>query len=241
MYEATILIWGSTARSFLETIQTKPPKYLDTIKALYISTLVDRELASQIIQLCPTVTDFACFFDNPTELPHLCDLRPKHLSILNTLGRESLGRDSVDLALLNKPFFSFVTHLSIAEEPWIWSPWYWGGVFWGMKNLKHLQLYRSADEEYGSVYSQRGALRDIFINFALETVLIRVLDSPSSPFEGLRLFGDARIVIMELPHPKYTRREFWADFRGKGRWAKAEAIVEAQKWEVELNKAARKA
>lgn len=227
MYEAIILIWGSTARSFLETIQTKPPKYLDTIKALYISTLVDRELASQIIQLCPTITDFACFFTNITELPHLRDLRPKHLSTRNTSG------------LLKEPFLASVTHLSITEEPWNWSQWPWN-MFWNLKNLKHLQLYRSADEQYGSVESQRGGLRNILSFLALETVLIRVLGAPSSPFEGLRRFGDARIVIMQLSHPKYARRDFWADFRGKGYWAKAEAIVEAQKREVELNKAAKK-
>ena len=226
MYEAIILVWGSTARSFLETIQTKPPKYLNAIKALYISTLVDRELAAQITQLCPTVTDFACFFDNPTELPHLRDLRPKHLSNHNTSG------------LLKEPFFASVTHLSITEEPWNWSEWYWH-VFLDLKNLKYLQLYRSADEEYGSVESQRRGLRDI-LYLPLKTVLIRVLGAPSSPFEGLRLFGDARVVIMELSHPKYTRRDFWADFRGKGCWAKAEAVVEAQKREVESNKVAKK-
>ncbi|KIM38240.1 hypothetical protein M413DRAFT_447986 [Hebeloma cylindrosporum] len=234
LYEAIILIWGSTARSFLETIQTKPPKYLETIKALYISPFVDRELASQIIQLCPAVTDFACFFDNPTKLINLCDLRPRCLSILNTQ-----GRGTNELGLLNKSFFASVTHLSIAEEPWIWSQWYWP-ILWSMKNLKHLQFYRSADEEYGSVYSQRGGVRDVLTVLALEVVLIRVLDVPSSPFEGLRLFGDARVVVMELAHPKYARREFWADVRGKGCWAKAESIVEAQKRQVELNKATKK-
>ena len=109
-----------------------------------------------------------------------------------------------------------------------------------MKNLKHLQLYRSTDDEYGSVYSQRTGIRNILSYLALETMLIRVLHAPNSPFEGLRLFGDPRIVVMELWHPKYTRREFWADFRGKGCWAKAGTIAEAQKREVELNKATKK-
>ncbi|KDR86034.1 hypothetical protein GALMADRAFT_219073 [Galerina marginata CBS 339.88] len=241
LQEVVVLIWPSTSLKFLDALRSQPNTLAKAVKALYISVFIDRGIAAQILQACSGVTDIACWLSDPFALIGMAGLRPQHLAL-----PIATGHSPSNIINFNKPFFTGVTHLSIAEDSFLWKQWDWT-AFRLLPKLTHVQLQLPILDAMHPESAHASVFRILGILPKLEVLLFHFLSRTRGPgtmamtgveayCAGLRMLGDPRCVFRAAPHPKTIRKEVQETaFRQWDRWRWAEEVVEEQKRELVMS------